>query len=419
MNGPSAPTGPAVHGGSPPSRRYALIDPLRGIAAVWVVVVHASVMAGPAVVHGVLGAALVRPFAFHMFFVMTGLLLYRPFVKARLASRPSPEVRPYLWRRAVRMLPAYWVALTVTALVVGIPGVFTREGIVAYYGLTQVYGNDTVAGGLPQAWTLCALAVFYLALPLWAMVMGRRSPRAGTSRLRAEFVGVGVIVAASLAFKVLVVVLADPRASDFTLLPGKTTLAFAPVMRSFAAYADHLALGMGLAVAAAAIEVHGRAPGVLERLRRAPVLAWTLATALSALVIAYLGQTLQPDYTARQFLIQHVLSGIAAALFVLPVLAPSERNPITRVLDTRPLRYLGRISYGIYLWHVGLLLLLWRAGWGSVDTPMPFLRWLLPTLAGSIVLGTLTWYGIERPAERLLVRKRRRLATHVAAPATE
>jgi len=405
---------PAFHGQGPQPPRYPLIEPLRGIAAVWVVIVHASVIAGASVVHGVLGPVLVRPFAFHMFFVMTGLLLYRPFVKARLSGVRGPELRPYLWRRAVRLLPAYWIALTVTALVVDLPEVFTRKGIVAYYGLMQVYSDDTVAGGLPQAWTLCILVVFYLALPLWALLMSRLPLRGGASRLTAELVGVGVIAAASLAFKVLVIVLADPRKSDYMLAPGKTTLAFAPVMRSFPAYADHLALGMGLGVIAAAIEVHGRAPGLLERLRRAPGVALSLAAVLSALVVAYIGTTLQPDYSAEQFLVQHVVSGIAAALFVLPALAPG-RTVMTRALDVRPLRFLGKISYGIFLWHIGVLLLLWRHGWGSGDTPSPFLLWLLPTLAAAVALGTLTWYGIERPIERLhnLARTRRRAGARV------
>src|SRR3712207_2043921 len=98
-------------------RRYPLIDPLRGIVAVWVVCSHTGVVAGTSLGDSILRPVLARPTAFSIFFVLSGFLLYRPFVKARLASKSRPELRPYMWRRLVRLLPPYWVALTVTALV--------------------------------------------------------------------------------------------------------------------------------------------------------------------------------------------------------------------------------------------------------------------------------------------------------------
>ena len=51
-----------------------------------------------------------------IFFVTSGFLLYLPFVPARLGAEPD-LTGPYAWRRFLRLVPAYWVALTVIALV--------------------------------------------------------------------------------------------------------------------------------------------------------------------------------------------------------------------------------------------------------------------------------------------------------------
>jgi peptidoglycan/LPS O-acetylase OafA/YrhL len=69
-----------------------------------------------------------------VFFALSGFLLYRPYLAARLAGRPQPSTRSFLRRRWLRILPAYWVALTVLAIWPGLPGVFTGDWW-RYYGL--------------------------------------------------------------------------------------------------------------------------------------------------------------------------------------------------------------------------------------------------------------------------------------------
>src|SRR3954451_6600816 len=95
------------------------IEGLRAAAALLVLVVHTSFAsgftlrsgAGPYTARGEVGVAL--------FFLISGFLLYRPFVAAAFEGRPGPRLGPYLIRRALRILPLYWVALTVVYLVNG------------------------------------------------------------------------------------------------------------------------------------------------------------------------------------------------------------------------------------------------------------------------------------------------------------
>ena len=89
--------------------------------------------------------------------------------------RPS-RGRPLLPAAALRILPAYWFALTVLAdLARASTGVFTGDWW-RYYFFLQLYDGDTLTQGIPVTWTLCVEVTFYLALPLWAAA-SRRAAR--------------------------------------------------------------------------------------------------------------------------------------------------------------------------------------------------------------------------------------------------
>ena len=111
-------------------------------------------------------------FGVALFFLISGFLLYRPFVAARLRGEPMPFVGAYAWRRFLRIVPAYWVALTATALLLK-PEVFDHA--VRFYAFGQVYSFEHALGGLAVAWSLCVEVSFYVTLPLWAMA-ARRLP---------------------------------------------------------------------------------------------------------------------------------------------------------------------------------------------------------------------------------------------------
>jgi peptidoglycan/LPS O-acetylase OafA/YrhL len=98
--------------------RLSGIEGLRAVAALAVLTFHV-VLFSPAVGslplqlphHGERVFSGLR-FGLTLFFVLSGFLLYRPFVAAAMAKRPLPSIRDYLRRRALRILPAYWVILS-------------------------------------------------------------------------------------------------------------------------------------------------------------------------------------------------------------------------------------------------------------------------------------------------------------------
>lgn len=115
-----------------------------------------------------------------VFFLISGFLLYRPFARTRYAGDHLPATLPYAERRALRIFPAYWVALAGAVVLVGRSGeavtatpVLSVHGALAYFPLMQVYDSNTLLGGISAAWTLSVELSFYVMLPLWAMLLRR------------------------------------------------------------------------------------------------------------------------------------------------------------------------------------------------------------------------------------------------------
>ena len=223
--------------------RLPLVDSLRAIAALSVLLTHTAVSAG---VSGNPHSAL-SPYAQRLdvgvtiFFLISGLLLYRPFVRARALGTAAPSTGPYAWRRFLRIVPAYWVALTVTALWVGTSayeyGVFSLHGAPWYYLLAQTYHPQTLSGGLTQAWTLTVEVAFYAFVPLWAWI-GRRLDRGRREGwLRREILGLITLVVISAVWKAAVLSGQDPHQVVIT-----------PALDALPTFLDQFALGMGLAV---------------------------------------------------------------------------------------------------------------------------------------------------------------------------
>jgi peptidoglycan/LPS O-acetylase OafA/YrhL len=367
--------------------RFPALDAMRGLAALGILVFHAVGVYA----RGSASDAWVRPWvarldvAVPVFFLLSGFLLYRPFVRAR-RDGARVSTRAYAWRRALRILPGYWVALTLATVVLGLPGVLTVTGIPRYYGLLQAYDSDTVGGGLAQAWTLCVEVAFYAFLPLWAFALRRVAP--GRS-LRAEVVGLIVLVGVGVAWKAWVLAAIAPQYIGATY----TWLIAMP------AYLDMFALGMALAVASVVWQERGGAPAWA---RGGPGLWWLAATGLY--VVASVGAGLDDvdprGFTHAEFVVRHVLYAAIAATLLLPVVARA--GHATRALSMRALGTLGLVSYGVYLYHLPVLALLGRWHLADLEDHVhPYVLWTAAALAGSLVVATASWRLVEEPALRL------------------
>ena len=333
-------------------RTFPLIEPLRGVAALSILVLHAGSLAhannyggwwDPVVGHLHAGVPI--------FFVLSGFLLYRPFAAARADATPRPSLGGYGLRRLARVVPAYWVALAVLA---ALPQITLSGDPLVYFAFLQAYSWDTVSGGIGPAWSLCVEVSFYALLPLYAVLARRRrwTPR--------EELGV----------------LATMAVASLLLAPiQQYSMTIAGTFAWFAA-------GMALAI------VSVRRPAWTPSARD----CW-LAAAMVYAAVCILIPPFRSFHGAAGFdIAERAAFGVIALLVVAPALgwtaAPSSR-----------LTQAGRISYGVFLWHCPLQLAL------ADVVPPSFFAILSLSLLATLPVAAASWRWVEQPCLRLAARR--------------
>jgi peptidoglycan/LPS O-acetylase OafA/YrhL len=324
----------------PGNPRFPLLDSLRAVAALFVLVSHTAHISDFNHAHP-LGAWTVRmDSGVAIFFVLSGFLLYRPFVRARLDGRAPVRVWRYARRRALRILPAYWVALLALGLLdrEHTPGVFGEKWWV-YWGLLQTWSRDTITNGIGVAWSLSVEAAFYVLLPLYAGLMARlwRS-RDRDGQARAELVLLALSAVAAIVTRVVVKSI-WPDSIINNQLPG--TWAW-------------FACGLGLAVLSAWAAPMATKPWPVRFATEHALACWGLAFACLTLAAWGIGLSRNPfmEVSVPVQQAQHILYAGTAFFLVAPMVFHDGRRSLpARVLSWRLLAWLGLVSYGIFLYH--------------------------------------------------------------------
>lgn len=381
------------------------LDGVRAVAALFVLIFHVASAAGsitnPAGVRwlyngGQVGVAI--------FFALSGLLLYRPWAAAVLDGRPSPRAGEYLRKRVFRILPAYWILIAVYMFTAGRDHVDDPVTWASLLTLTQTYlpsawwDGDLGPAHLGQIWSLVVEAGWYVTLPFTAAALAWYARRVRTHdagvRARRLLVAIGVYASLSLAWTIAMFI--PERHSQMGLWPPR--------------YFAWFAIGMALAVVTVWARLDERRP--VAALCRAVSDSWAACWVAAAMLYVVAAtpaagplslQTPDAFWTAT---LHVVVLGLCAAALVAPVaLAPAGHPALGAALGNPVTRFLGRISYGVFLWQL-LLIVGWydatdRGFRGDVATDLPL------AAAASIAAATLSYYLVERPV-RLLTRRRDR-----------
>jgi peptidoglycan/LPS O-acetylase OafA/YrhL len=376
--------------------RFGGLDGLRAVAALSIVVHHVGFDSGSTFRQPMMPYLGRADVGVPIFFVLSGFLLYRPFI-ARLLDRGTAPVSREFWaKRFVRVFPAYWVALTLMLMLGGI----AVRGPVGYFfsfTLLHVYHPSRGISGITQSWSLATELGFYLILPFWHRMTVRRSlGRTDDQRAVVASLAIGLLYASSVLFRTLV---------------GVTKPGFAKITPQwFVAQSDIFALGMMLAVGH---EWSQRNPRVAQ-----------LTHSLSQRVgLWYLGALGAFWFTATQLelsvgletssvsheMIRQFFYGVIGLALVLPMAwgggLPSR---IGRLLNSTLMTFLGTISYGIYLWHQFVFIKIRRLfGWPVFDGH--FWPLLAGAVIGSTAIAAVSHRFIEQPLSRQVSRRLRRI----------
>ena len=355
-------------------RRIKGFDGLRAIAFIFVFISH-KVHQGS---YGSLGGDGVM-----LFFALSGLLITRILARTRAAIEAGETTtraglgRFYL-RRSARIFPIYYATIgffLIASLFVHFDGFGGGAPLSMLLYATNIYvfTTDHWVGHFNHFWTLAIEEQFYLLFaPLLLFV-----PSKGARHICVAFVVLGLVTQVGFEW-------AGLSAKIIGLNP----------MTGF----GYLALG-GLVG--------------LNLDRRGP--AWLVSTpaqAIAALALLIMPLTVLKDEIVWRFYAPAVAA--TAALLVLQI-SENQGTRFVAFLETWPLRSLGRISYGCYIFHEFVHFYDIEAAARKFGVPFGTPDWIPAPIEFAVTVGlaTISWHFVERP-----IMAWAHQATRKAAPAT-
>lgn len=354
------------------------LDGLRGLAVAAVLLHHADYLPG-----GYLGVDL--------FFVLSGFLI-TSLLLIEVANTGRVNLVAFWGRRARRLIPAAWALIAVVgglyARFLASPNELSgirRDALAAFfyvYNWVQVFSKQDYWARYAEPslfrhfWSLAIEEQFYIFWPvaIIGLLAARRRfwPQSSVVKVIAVFASVGAVVSYGLGI--------------MWYRPGEPTtrLYFGTDTRSGA-----ILLGV-----VAACWLHTRQG---RRLRQGPrlVRAGLMLAAVLLLTVTWIWLEGTSPLLWRGVL---AACGVASAVVVVLV-AERRRTWLAPVLTFRGLTYLGAISYGLYLWHWPIFVVLdsRRVGFGGPGL-------LGVRLAVTLVVTWISYYLLEQPIRHLKVR---------------
>jgi peptidoglycan/LPS O-acetylase OafA/YrhL len=393
------------------------LEGIRGLACIGVISAHCWIHWSPeATPHGL---AQSMALGLVLFFAMSGLLIYLPFVRDIARGERRVNLRRFAIRRVARVFPAYLVIFLVSDVV--LRAVFLENAVetgreatdagagmitdpvtlLANLTLTQTFFPSTIQTGINPSWSLTTELCFYALLPVLALPLARRAPAWSSAALRRALLPGVLLIVVGLVGRAV-------AEAWWRSTPGMASIdaefganGIAVLTRSLLGIADNFGVGMVVAAVFVWME-HGRLAGLT---RRRILVIGTPVVAVAGILTLYVADR-HPWFTTSAM-------GIAAGVMLLALVEPTARRTrsvIVRAFDNRFLMHVGAISLSAYLWHFPVIIAVSR-----VDARFPLVggdSWLTmiwtPVLVSalSFILGTVTHRLVEKPAMDWSTRRR-------------
>jgi peptidoglycan/LPS O-acetylase OafA/YrhL len=348
------------------------IDGLRAIAVILVILFHALPGALPG---GGLGV--------DVFFVISGFLITGLLV-AEKSETGRIRFGAFWARRARRLLPALAILLLVCTsaalfvggdVLVGIGRQLLGAATFSSNWLAIASGTSYFGGTTPELfrnlWSLAVEEQFYLIWPFVVLLV---------VLLRWRWIRFAIFVVVAAASAAAMIVEYSPRVDPTRLYYGTDTHSFG------------LAVGAALAVAVTGMARHPLEGSPWSR----RILGAVGAVAVGGLIAISI---IVPDESALMFHGGFAAVALLSAIAVLGAVVPG--GLLGSALDFPPLRWVGARSYGLYLWHWPMLVLVTATEPKWQDSPSTM--WLIGvvTVAITVVAAALSYQFVERPIRRV------------------
>lgn len=304
-----------------------------------------------------------------LFFVLSGLLLFMPYARALIFGERWPSARQFYLRRAFRIIPAYYVSLCLIVLL--LQPQYLQPSHWKELGLFLLFFMDSSQQTFKQLngpfWTLAVEWQFYLLLPLLALVLRKIVNVVGSGSLQRRWWTLLACLVGLMAWGV------GSRYWGQYLMghPTETFLVPRPVLNvalfflygQTGKYLESFAVGMLIAccyiLARHAPAGHGLS-WLCAKLRRSSMWLWRGGIVALLVMALWNGHLWFHNSLALYDTIMPLFGWLSDFLFTLGyglcVLAilfgPTE---LKLPFEWAPLRWIGLISYSLYIWHLPIL----------------------------------------------------------------
>jgi peptidoglycan/LPS O-acetylase OafA/YrhL len=326
------------------------------------------------------------------FFVLSGYLIARPFLRSFVLGTKRPSVRRFVRNRVLRIVPIFYLIAALVLLRFGLDGAISPTPdnpsgtapasawwqVLSVFTFTQSYTTGSATLPIGQAWSLDVEVAFYAAIPIAAAIAYRLGSRLRTPRARAQaaLVFVGGLALVSIWLR---------QHNDNTL----ATLASPPLI----IYA--FLPGVALAIAEPwAVPIFRDQP---RRARRFAFAAVGIAALAYVLYCVW-------DFNVATTQIHHALGrrSLMSALFGMALLAALialqlGSGKVPRWADNRWCNWMGERSYAFYLLHVWIIFEVINLVGADAGTAVLFAAMIGIGFPVTLALSALSWRFVERP----------------------
>ena len=335
-----------------------------------------------------------------MMILLSGFLLFLPYARSREDGEPLPDLRAYYTRRALRILPSYYLCVLITFFLYGLRGYSSARSmlldLIGHLTFTHNQFYESYIGTrLPGVlWTLAVEVQFYLIAPL-----------IGRAFIRRPFVTYACMTAAAFFYRFVYVAGLSDSSLYFNRLPAMLDV-----------YAN------GMLAAWAFVRL-----GKRKRLRTS-ALAGCLGTLVCILAIWGVYRITSVQYRIPngyqairwgQMIYRFPLTALGALFLIGGSFASAW---FQFLFSNRAVRFLAGISYNFYIWHAHVALRLRALHIPPYESEMPQSageqpwQWMYTYLCfiAALAVAAAVTYLWERPMNRRLKRlceKRRRLGS--------
>lgn len=345
---------------SPPGKTFH-IPALDGIRAVSIAIVF--------IAHAGLGSIIPGGFGVTVFFFLSGFLI-STLLRKEFAKQQSISFKNFYIRRALRIFPPFYSALAFAVLILMaglLPGKVAWSGVGLLAGhlgnYAQVYwGEAALPPGTAVYWSLAVEEHYYLTFPFVALLLLKRNSKA-TTIVTLTLIGVAILL-----WRIYLVNQGAPEVRTYLATDTRV---------------DSILWGCLLAMTLNPVMDKPLATSTAVE-----VLVLLLSLGVLLFCFVYREGAFRETY-------RYTLQGIALLpVFYLAVLR--SHWPVFRWLDWRPIRYIGTLSYTLYLVHLVVLY--------SLEYCLPQIPAVVRGIVGAALstgIAAFSYHYMERPLARL------------------